>query len=139
MATAQGLAMSWAEWAGHDATSLAALVKSGAVTPAELAAQCAAAVGMLDGRLNAVLGLFDDAIANPDTDGPAKDGRLYGVPMFLKDLGAGLKGRLQESGSRMFKGNIAGVTDPKSHPIPAADSCVVVDIKKVVEMKEAAS
>lgn len=33
----------------------------------------------------------------------------------------------------------AGVTDPKSHPIPAADSCVVVDIKKVVEMKEAAS
>ena len=112
MATSQGLAMSWAEWAGHDATSLAALVKAGAVTPAELASQCAAAVGMLDGRLNAVLGLFDDAIANPDTDGPAKDGRLYGVPMFLKDLGAGLKGRLQESGSLMFKGNVASVTDP---------------------------
>jgi len=32
----------------------------------------------------------------------------------------------------------AGVTDPKSHPIPAADSCVVVDIKKVAEVKEAA-
>jgi hypothetical protein len=33
----------------------------------------------------------------------------------------------------------SGVTDPDSHPIPAADSCVLVDIKKVVEVKEAKS
>jgi len=104
--------MSWAEWAKMDATALAGLVKAGEVAPRELAAQCAAAVGMLDDRLNAVLGLFDDVIADPDTDGPSMDGLLYGVPMFLKDLGAGLKGRVQESGSRMFAGYVAQATDP---------------------------
>jgi RNA polymerase primary sigma factor len=31
----------------------------------------------------------------------------------------------------------SGLTDPGSHPIPAADSCVVVDIKKLVPLKEA--
>ncbi len=30
----------------------------------------------------------------------------------------------------------SGVTDPESHPIPAADSCLVVDIKKLVPAKE---
>ncbi len=30
----------------------------------------------------------------------------------------------------------SGVTDPRSHPIPAADSCVEVDIKKLVPVKE---
>jgi hypothetical protein len=30
----------------------------------------------------------------------------------------------------------SGVTDPGTHPIPAADSCVVVDIKKLVAVKE---
>lgn len=30
----------------------------------------------------------------------------------------------------------SGVTDPGSHPIPAADSCIVVDIKKLVPVKE---
>jgi RNA polymerase primary sigma factor len=30
----------------------------------------------------------------------------------------------------------SGLTDPRSHPIPAADSCVVVDIKKLVPLKE---
>ena len=30
----------------------------------------------------------------------------------------------------------SGVTDPSSHPIPAADSCVAVDIKKLVPVKE---
>lgn len=31
----------------------------------------------------------------------------------------------------------SGITDPSSHPIPAADSCVMVDIKKTLEVKEA--
>jgi transcriptional regulator with XRE-family HTH domain len=30
----------------------------------------------------------------------------------------------------------SGVTDPRSHPIPATDSCVEVDIKKLVPVKE---
>jgi len=32
----------------------------------------------------------------------------------------------------------AGLTDPKSHPIPAEDSCAIVDIRKVTEGKESA-
>jgi RNA polymerase primary sigma factor len=30
----------------------------------------------------------------------------------------------------------SGLTDPRSHPIPAVDSCIEVDIKKLVPMKE---
>lgn len=33
----------------------------------------------------------------------------------------------------------SGITNPATHPIPAPDSCVVVDIKKLVETKEVAS
>jgi transcriptional regulator with XRE-family HTH domain len=32
----------------------------------------------------------------------------------------------------------AGLTDPKSHPIPAGNSCAVVDIRKLTEVKESA-
>ena len=45
-------------------------------------------------------------------DRPARDGRLHGVPVFLKDLGSRLKGRRQESGSRLLAGNVSKDTDP---------------------------
>jgi len=106
------LVMSWAEWGKHDAVALARLVKSKAVTPAELAAQAEAAVARLNPKLEAVLEVFADVIANPDADRPDKAGALYGVPMFLKDLGSGLKGRKQESGAKLYKGNVAKATDP---------------------------
>src|SRR5579864_6269349 len=99
MSASRGPALSWDEWASHDATALAALVKAKKVTPRELATQAAAAVRRLDGKLQAVLGLYDDVLENPDKDGPSRDGLLYGVPIFLKDLGSGLAGRTQESGS----------------------------------------
>jgi len=105
-------ALSWAEWGKHDAVALAALVKQKAVTAAELAAQAEAAVARLNPKLEAVLEVFTDVIANPDADRPDRDGALYGVPMFLKDLGSGLKGRKQESGSKLYKDNIANATDP---------------------------
>ena len=50
----------------------------------------------LNPKLEAVIELFGDVHANPDTDGPDKAGTLYGVPIFLKDLGSGLQGRTQE-------------------------------------------
>src|SRR5216683_515211 len=104
-------ALSWAEWGKHDAVALAALVKQKAVTAAELAAQAEAAVARLNPKLEAVLEVFTDVVANPDADRPDRDGALYGVPMFLKDLGSGLKGRKQESGSKLYKDNIANATD----------------------------
>ena len=59
-----------------------------------------------------VLGVYEDAVADPDRDGPSKTGRLYGVPMLLKDLGSGLAGRTQESGSRLFRDHVIKATDP---------------------------
>ncbi len=105
-------AMSWQEWAGHDATSLAALVRSGAVSPREVAAQAAAAIDCLEPKLDAVLEVFTDVVANPDTDHPVPAGLLYGVPILLKDIGSTLAGRKQEIGSKLMRGNVASVTDP---------------------------
>src|SRR4029453_5052208 len=96
-----GLARGWEESMRHEATALADLVRAKKLAPHELTRQAAAAVDRVDGRLAGVLGLFPDAIENPATDGPDTAGRLHGVPIFLKDLGSGLKGRTQESGSRM--------------------------------------
>ncbi len=104
--------LSWDEWARHDATALAGLVRAGAVTPAELAAQVAAGVARLDPRLRAVVELFADTLDNPAIDQPSPQGLLHGVPMFLKDLGSGLKGRGQDSGSALTRGTVVGATDP---------------------------
>jgi amidase len=104
--------MSWDEWHKHDAVALADLVRAGNVTPRELCAQAAAAVTRIDPQIEAVLGLYEDVVVDPDKDGPSKGGLLYGVPMFLKDLGSALVGRKQEAGSKLFKDHVAKATDP---------------------------
>lgn len=86
MARSTGLAMSWEEWSRKDGMALAALIRRKQVTAREVARQVAAGVERTDPKLAAVLEIFADVVRNPDTDKPAKDGRLYGVPMFLKDL-----------------------------------------------------
>ncbi|MBN8904098.1 MAG: amidase, partial [Rhodospirillales bacterium] len=92
-------AMSWDAWARHDATALAERVCKGELTAAELAQQASEAVARLNPKLQGVIELFAHAAEAPDTDRPARDGALYGVPMFLKDLGSGLAGQTQDSGS----------------------------------------
>jgi amidase len=104
--------MGWDEWARQDATALAALVRARQVTPRELAAQAAEAVARLNPKLQAVIEVFADTTDDPDIDGPAQDGRLYGVPMFLKDLGSGLRSRTQDSGSAFTRGTVMPATDP---------------------------
>ncbi len=99
------LAMSWEEWAAQDAVGLAALVRQGQVTPAELAAQAAAAVAKVNPALGAVVEVFEDVIADPLRDGMNPQGPLAGVPFFMKDLGPTLKGRLQEMGSLFMRGH----------------------------------
>jgi len=64
--------MSWEEWHKHDAVALADLGRAGKVTPKELCAQAAAAVTRIDAQIEAVLGLYDDVVADPDKDGPSK-------------------------------------------------------------------
>lgn len=112
MTQSNTLPMSWEEWHRHDAVALADLVRSKKIASKELSAQAAAAVARTDPQIEAVLGLYEDAVADPDRDHPSTDGRLYGVPMFLKDLGSGLAGRKQESGSKLFKDHVVEATDP---------------------------
>ena len=112
MARSAGLAMSWDEWGKHDATALAALVRKRALTPREVVRQAARAVELLNPRLAGVLEVYEDVLDRPGVDGPARDGALYGVPLFLKDLGSGLRGRRQESGSKLYRGHVMPATDP---------------------------
>src|SRR4030042_908103 len=104
--------MGWQEWSGYDALGLADLVRTKQVTPNELAAQAVMAVQITNPRLEAVLEVFEDIVNHPNKDSPNKEGKLYGVPFFLKDLNARMKGRMQEQGSRLFKGFVANETDP---------------------------
>ncbi len=113
-------AMGWDEWARHDATALAALVRKREVSPREIAAQVAEGVGRVDGALAGVLGLFEDVVANPDADGPNKAGLLYGVPVFVKDLGQAMAGRMQESGSKLWAGFVPAANDPVIDNVLAA-------------------
>jgi len=106
------LAMSWAEWAAHDAVGLGRLVAEGQVTAAEVVRQAAAAAEALEPQLDAVLEIFSDVLSDPDRDGPDRHGPLYGVPILLKDIGSRLKGRRQEAGSKLFRGHVATATDP---------------------------
>lgn len=97
--------MSWDEWAACDAVGMSDLIKKGEATPAELAAQAAKASARVNPQIGAVVELFDDAITAPQTDGTRLDGPFAGVPFLVKDLGPGVKGRLQEQGSKFLRGN----------------------------------
>jgi len=101
------LPMTWHEWAAHDATALAERVRKRELTPAELAAQAAAAIEKINPSTSAVIEVFDDVVADPLKDGMNPDGFFAGVPFLMKDLGPTLKGRLQEMGSRLMRGNRA--------------------------------
>ncbi len=95
--------MNLEEYTAHDATGLAELVRTGDVTPAELAALAAEAVEKVNGTLNGVIEVYEDAL-----DQPAADGELFGgVPFLRKDIGATEQGRLVEMGSRLCEGMIA--------------------------------
>lgn len=113
------LAMGWDEWARHDATALAERVRKGELTPAELAAQAAAAIARTDPALSAVVEVFADVVADPLRDGMDLAGPFAGAPYLMKDLGPTLKGRLQEMGSLLMRGNRA-----------AADSYLAGRIRK---------
>jgi amidase len=99
------LAMSWEEWASHDAVGLAERVRSGELTPAELARQAAAGIAKTNPSLSAVVEVFEDVVADPLSDGLDPTGPFAGMPFLMKDLGPTLKGRLQEQGSLFMRGN----------------------------------
>ena len=99
------LAMTWTEWAAHDAVGLAERVRKGDVSPSELARQAAAGIAKVNPQVSAVVEVFEDLITEPLKDGVNPAGPFAGVPFLMKDLGPTLKGRLQEMGSQMMRGN----------------------------------
>jgi len=101
------LAMSWEEWAAHDAVGLADRIRQGEVTAAELARQAQAAIEKINPSVCAVVEVFDDVVVDPLQDGMNPDGPFAGVPLLMKDLGPTLQGRLQEFGSFFMRGNRA--------------------------------
>ena len=107
-----GLSMTWAEWGNLDAIGMAQLLAAKQVTPAEVAAQAAKAVELLNPKLNAVVEVFDDVVANPFQDGMNQYGPFHGVPMFIKDSGSTMRGRLRESAMAFMKGNRAEKDSP---------------------------
>lgn len=87
------------DYAERDALSLAALVKNGEATPAELLEAAITRIERHNGVLNAVVyKAYDEARAVAARDLPA--GPFRGVPFLIKDLGLRVKGQLRTSGSR---------------------------------------
>ncbi|MFK4489479.1 Asp-tRNA(Asn)/Glu-tRNA(Gln) amidotransferase A subunit family amidase [Bradyrhizobium sp. USDA 336] len=101
------LPMSWNEWAQHDGVALAGRVRKGELTAKELARQAAAGVAKVNPALSGVVELFEDVIADPAKDGANLAGPFAGLPFLMKDLGPTMKGRLQEMGSLLMRGNRA--------------------------------
>ena len=114
------LVMGWDEWVRHDALGLAALVRSGQVTPAELAAQVAAGIAAVNPKISAVIEVFDDVVADPLKDGMDPAGPFAGMPYLMKDLGPTLKGRRQEMGAVLMQGNVAAADSFLTGKIRAA-------------------
>ena len=73
------------EYAAQDAVGLAALVRSGEVTPAELVDAAIARTDVVNGELNAVVHRMDDK-ARVDAAGDLPDGPFRGVPFLVKDM-----------------------------------------------------
>ncbi|MER9927286.1 amidase [Mesorhizobium sp. M0048] len=93
--------MKLSEYVNYDATGLAALVTSKQVTPSELVQLARVAHDEVNPSINAVIEFYEDA----ETAAGANGGLFHGVPFFRKDIGFTEAGRLQEKGSRLFKGH----------------------------------
>ena len=98
--------MTLSEYAKCDATKLAQLVRDGNVTPKELADLAMQGIGLVDGRLNAVVETYPDRAKERYLD-RLPGGPLRGVPTLKKDLAFAEAGHLIEMGSQLSKGMVA--------------------------------
>lgn len=96
------MAMRYDEYASLDAVAMAALVRKGDVTPAELLECAIARAEAVNGRLNAIVYKgYDDArqaAAKVDRNAP-----FAGVPFLIKDLYCDVAGWPMSNGSRFFR------------------------------------
>ncbi|MFM7704577.1 MAG: amidase [Rubrivivax sp.] len=103
------------DYTTHDATALAALVRSGEVSPEELLAACQERVQAHNPRLNAVIvETFDQAreeLALRRRAGTEREGALAGVPVLVKDLLSSVRGVTVWNGNRLLQ----RITPPADH------------------------
>jgi len=104
--------MDRADYLRHDAIGLAGLIRSGAVSAAEVLAAARAQIAYANPRLNAVIAEFDPPPPEATADAPFADAPFAGVPFLLKDIGAALAGQPSTCASRFFA----------AFPAPKADS-----------------
>ncbi len=91
------------DYSSHDALALAAMVRSGDVSPRELVTAAIERIESLNPKLNAVVHkMFDSALRQAEQ--PIGDGPFHGVPFMLKDLLSWYAGEPITSGSKIFEG-----------------------------------
>jgi amidase len=98
--------MTHTEYVGYDALGLAALVRSGEVTPLELLDLALSQAAGVNPRIHAIIrDMSDEARQAIQTGVP--DGPFRGVPFLLKDLGALYAGVVTSNGSRLLRDYVA--------------------------------
>ena len=89
--------MSPDEYSKRDGTALAALMRSGGVSKADVLKAAHDRIAACNPAINAVIDLYDAPVEDPDSQGP-----FAGVPFLLKDIGAGIAGKRTSCASRAF-------------------------------------
>ncbi|MDX2159274.1 MAG: amidase family protein [Hyphomicrobiaceae bacterium] len=100
------MTISLADYARHDATGLAELVRSKAVNPKELAEAAMRGIEKVNPLLNAVVETYPDRIEALD-EKSLGNGPFRGVPFLMKDVFGHEGGRKIEFGSRLCQGMTA--------------------------------
>jgi len=92
------------EYINHDALSLAALVRRGAVSAVELLECALSRADQTDSGLNAIVHRLDD-VARVQAPQLKANGSFSGVPFLVKDAGAAVAGAPMTVGSKLFAGH----------------------------------
>jgi amidase len=92
-----GAGMAPEEYLKHDGMALAALIRAGKMSRADVLEAARERIAACNPAINAVIDLYDEPAEDRDPHGP-----FSGVPFLLKDIGAGLGGKRTSCASRAF-------------------------------------
>ena len=102
------------EYAAQDGVGLAALVRGGEVTAAEVEEAARRAIAAVEPALHATVGELYESAFDASNEGP-----FAGVPMLMKDVAPHLEGQIVQAGSRLHR---RGRPLSRGHAPRAADS-----------------